>query len=136
MSKFIRRHFGDIERIYSSSATRALDYAACINRHTNIPLEVSAELYTFSSEDLLGFIKLLPEHLSEIAVVVHNPAATEVVNHLSDLSADKKLTNLPTGAVIKLGLDSQTWRGLEPKSGVVIDFAKPKSLDSFEDDLD
>ncbi len=136
MAKFINRHFRDIEAVYSSSAVRALDYAACIHRYSDIPLQVNERLYTFDTSQLLSCIHELPDKLNAVAVVTHNPAATEVINHLAELKADDKIVNLPTAAIVKLKFDRDRWSQLEPYSGHVVDFAKPKALDSFEDDLD
>jgi len=136
MAKFVKANFDDIDTVFSSTATRALDYAACIHRYTGCALEVNEELYTFSAAKLLNFIHELPVDKDTLGVVTHNPAATEVVNHFADFSADEKIVNLPTAAIVKLEFDNNDWSTLAPYSGQVVDFAKPKTLDSFEDDLD
>lgn len=136
MAKFIKANFGDMQTLFTSSALRALDYAACIHQHAGIKLEIDESLYTFSSKQLLSFIVNLPNELNIAAIVGHNPAVTEVINHLASLGPHEKIVNLPTAAVVKLQFDSGSWNELAPESGKVIDFAKPKALDSFEDDLD
>lgn len=136
MAKFIKAHFGDIEMLFTSSATRALDYAACISKHTDVALEVDEDLYTFSSARLLDYIDRLAANLDVVALVTHNPAATEAINHLANWAADEKLVNLPTAAIAKLEFAVDHWRNLPANSGHVVDYAKPKALDSFEDDLD
>lgn len=141
MAKFINSHFKDIEVIFTSSATRALDYAVSIHKFTGVPINLEQALYTFSAKDLLSLIADLPQSYDHIALVAHNPAATEVVNHLSDLGADEKLVNLPTAAIVKIEFEQSLWSDLSPKitaspRGRVADFAKPKALDDFEDDLD
>lgn len=136
MAKFIRSNFKEIELIVSSTATRALDYAACIHKYTNVPLDVDEMLYTFSSSELLNAVYKLPDNKDHIAVVTHNPAATEVINHLSNFDDGEKIVNLPTAAIIKIEFEQEHWAEITNNSGAVVDFAKPKGIDSFEDDLD
>ncbi len=145
MAKFIKANFFEsdddsdqvgIDIIYTSSAVRALDYAACIHKHTGVMLHADEALYTFSVAKLLTFIHGLCDSQSRVALVTHNPAATEAINHLAKLGAHEKLVNLPTAAVAKLEFDVSTWSDLTESSGRVADFAKPKAIDSFEDDLD
>ena len=136
MAKFISANYKEMELIITSSATRALDYAASIHKYSNVALEVDEALYTFSSAELLNVIFDLPDDKQHIALVSHNPAVTEVINHLSDLGDHEKIVNLPTAAVIKIAFEQSSWADLSPATGAVMDFAKPKAVDSFEDDLD
>ncbi len=133
MAKFIRSNFKEIELIVSSTATRALDYAVSIHQYTNVPLEVDESLYTFSCLELLDAVYQLPEDKDHIAVVTHNPAATETINHLSNLGADDKIVNLPTAAVIKIEFVQERWAQITKNSGTVADFAKPKAIGLFKD---
>ena len=136
MSKFVQKHFSDIEIIYSSSACRALDYAVSIHRQTNIPLNVEEGLYTFNVRTVLQFVFDLPDSFNSVALIGHNPAFTEAINLFASLKPEKKIVNLPTAAIVKIEFDIPSWSSIGKYSGMVVDFAKPKSLDSFEDDLD
>ncbi|MCH2191642.1 MAG: histidine phosphatase family protein [Gammaproteobacteria bacterium] len=136
MSKFIRSHFSDIEIIFSSSACRALDYALSIHRHTNIPLNVEERLYTFKVRPILQFVFDLPDSYKTVALIGHNPAMTEAVNLFARLKPEKKIVNLPTAAIVKIEFETTNWSSIGKYSGAVVDFAKPKNLDSYEDDLD
>ena len=136
MGKFIASKFPDIQVIYSSSATRALDFAASIHKYSKTPLVVDEALYTFHVRRLIRFVLNLSQEYQSVALVAHNPALTEAINLLAQLEPEKKIVNLPTAAVAKLEFNVEAWSQIKPHDGQVVDFAKPKALDSFEDDLD
>lgn len=136
MSKYIRSHFNDIEIMYTSTASRAIDYAVAIHRQTNIPLSVEEGLYTFNVRQVLQFVFDLPDSLSCVALVGHNPAMTEAVNLFTNLEPEKKIVNLPTAAIVKIEFETQSWSSIGKNSGELVGFAKPKKLDSFVEESD
>lgn len=128
MARFVKANFTDIEMLYTSTAMRALDYAVAIHIHSGLKLEVDETLYTFDSRTLLRFFLRLPERYSSVGIVSHNPAVTEIINHLAQLDERQKITNLPTSAIAVIECDVQKWSELAANSGTVVDFARPKFL--------
>lgn len=63
-------------------------------------------LYTFSGEELLRVIANHGNDKGHLFVIAHNPALTDVVNHLA---VDSVLDNLPTSGYIQLSLDIDSW---------------------------
>lgn len=128
MAKFVKANFSDIELLYTSTATRALDYAVAIHTQSGLKLEVDETLYTFDSKTLMRFLLGLSDRYSCVGIVSHNPAVTEVINHLATLDEEQKIANLPTSAIAVIEFDVQKWSELEGNSGSVVDFARPKFL--------
>ncbi len=111
-----------IEAVFSSSAVRALAIAESVAQALAVPLNSDYALYTFSVDELLTQLKALPENYSNVAVVGHNPAITDVVNHLTGDSID----NVPTTGMVSLSCDIKQWCELSADCCVVDDFDYPK----------
>jgi len=106
------RYFADkdelLDVIYSSTAIRALEYAQMLSEFTNTTLIPDLSFYTFRNEDLLEIIRHLPENATNVAIVGHNPAITQVVNQLSG----EEIKNVPTSGVVALDCDVERWDDL------------------------
>ncbi|MCS6987916.1 MAG: histidine phosphatase family protein [Chloroherpetonaceae bacterium] len=81
-------------------------------------------IYEASRETLLSVIQALPDELQSVAVFCHNPAVTDLANHLTD----KKVDNIPTSGVFSIAFDSPTWRSLGEGKGVFQFFLYPKKF--------
>lgn len=76
-----------IEVIFSSPANRALHTAVIAADQANFPfdrLRIAAPLYTFNAQEVLSFIKTLPNTYSKVMLVGHNPAFTTTATTLGD----------------------------------------------------
>ena len=106
------RHLADkdelLDVIYSSTATRALDYAQLLSEFTDTTLIPDLSFYTFRDEDLLEIIMHLPNSADNVAIVGHNPAITQVVNKLSG----EQIANIPTAAIAALECNVASWSDL------------------------
>ncbi|GAA6139266.1 histidine phosphatase family protein [Arenicella sp. 4NH20-0111] len=127
MAKFAKSNFPEIQIVYSSSATRALDLAAFIHRHHGAQLQIHDSLYTFDSSRLVKVVLELPDYLNHVAVIGHNPAVTEVLNQLSNFGREDKVSNFPTAAIAMLEFDCQRWGDIKQGMGRLVDFARPKT---------
>ncbi len=106
------RHLADkdeiLDVIYSSTATRALEYAETLSEFINISLVPDLSFYTFSADELLEILRSLPDDAYNVAVVGHNPAITQVVNKLTNA----ELKNVPTSAIVAIDCSIQSWHEL------------------------
>jgi phosphohistidine phosphatase len=105
LTKALDRLAIDLKKVLSSTALRAKTYAQAISDGCQCQLELNQALYTFSSTQLLGELRKLPEQLDSVAVVGHNPALTRTVNRLARANID----NVPTSAFIILRCNVDTW---------------------------
>ncbi|MFP4846904.1 SixA phosphatase family protein [Winogradskyella sp. PE311] len=113
------------ERIFSSSAKRALETCKIfINRFKlseNSEIIVS-DLYDFGGENVISFIKKLPDNINEIMIFGHNHAFTSITN----LYGDSSILNLPTAGLVKLKFEIDKWEEL--KQGTTELIIIPKEL--------
>ena len=122
------RHLADkdpqLDVIYSSTATRALDYAQILSEYTYASLIPDLSFYTFSDFELLEILKNLPDNADSVAVVAHNPAITQVVNQL----CASNISNVPTSAIVSVDCDIASWQELDSSFCELVYFDYPKML--------
>ncbi len=124
ISKVSKNIFKDSDIIYSSPAIRALSTAIIMMNVLNISfsnIQIKENLYSFSFENILNFIKSVEDRFNRIICVGHNPAFTQVVNFLGN----KKIFNLPTSSWVKITFDQSEWS--QVKSGLTT-LGFPKKL--------
>ena len=81
--------------IFSSSAARAIHTSLILTRCLSINsnrISICEDLYTFEFNEVLNFINKIENKYSEVVLVGHNPAYTEISNYFSE----NKILNLPT----------------------------------------
>ncbi len=101
------------DRIISSPAIRALHTAVIFARVFNFPLknlQINNLLYESSEEEVVEFIKNLPEDCHSVMIFGHNPDVTGLVNHFVKNTVD----NIPTSGVVSLTFKCQTWNQISP----------------------
>ena len=104
------------EIIFTSSANRALYTSILLAKNLSINLnkiKICDELYTFNFIEVMEFIKSIDNVYSNVVLVGHNPAYTEISNYFSE----NKILNLPTARWFCLKFDTDSWSeiiGLKP----------------------
>ena len=71
-------------------------------------IKICDELYTFNYKDVLDFIENIDNNYSEVVLVGHNPAFTDISNYFSE----NKILNLPTARWFSLKFESNNWSGI------------------------
>ncbi|WP_297707032.1 histidine phosphatase family protein [uncultured Eudoraea sp.] len=115
----------DIDSAYSSSANRALHTCIVFLRTFNYPLEklkISDQLYDFSGEAVMSFIKQLDDNFNKVMIFGHNYALTNVVNQWGN----KAIENVPTSALVQISFDVSNWQAI--KNGTTEHVLIPKHL--------
>lgn len=124
MSELPNHPFHTVEQVFSSPANRALHTAVLMMRHAGIPLSkltVVSDLYTFHASAVLDFIYSLPESLSQLILVGHNPAFTEVATELSGTAVG----HLSTAAWAEIEFSNAFWSQIQKGN---IRMGNPKQL--------
>ncbi|WP_396637324.1 SixA phosphatase family protein [Maribacter sp. R77961] len=114
-----------IDYVFSSPANRALHTAMISLRELRFPLdkfEVVPELYDFSGNYVIDFIKNLPNELSTVLIFGHNHAFTHIANSLGS----QHIENVPTAGFVHLQVDVESWASLS--KGTTIQTIFPKQL--------
>ena len=108
IAKSSKHHFISSEIIFTSSANRALYTSVLLSRVLSINLnkiKICDELYTFDHNKVFDFIETIDNNYSEVVLVGHNPAFTEISNYFSE----NKILNLPTARWFTLKFESDNW---------------------------
>ena len=127
IAKLSKNHFISSEIIFTSSANRAIYTSVLLSRSLSLDLnkiKICEELYTFSYNDVLNFIRKIDNSYSEVTLVGHNPAYTEISNFFSE----NKIINLPTARWFSLKFKSDNW--LE-----IVDLKPVSCLNNLKSDI-
>lgn len=123
VARTIKDELSDIDAVFSSPANRALHTCIIFLRELGIPFEkltVTDELYDFSGESVMNFVRNFPSEYQRVMIFGHNFAFTNVANQWGD----KRIDNVPTSGFVHLRSeapewqqmgDAQTFRTLFPK---------------------
>ncbi len=115
-----------VDRVISSSATRALTTAELITQEMGLPwdeIQVEDSLYHAGEDDLLDIIWEQENYLDGIMLFGHNPGMTYLVNDLSDLDLD----NLPTCSIVVLQFEVDSWAEIGEVTATSATFDFPKN---------
>ncbi|MBT8283769.1 MAG: histidine phosphatase family protein [Flavobacteriaceae bacterium] len=125
----VSRHFGAFsvkpDMVFSSPAIRALHTCVIFLRVMKIPYQkfsLADGLYVFSGNELLDFLRDLPDSQDKIMIFGHNHAFTEIVNELGDVHID----NVPTTGLVHLSFNIRQWKDI--KRGKTERVVIPKEL--------
>ena len=108
VAKLSNNQFSNCDVIFSSSANRAIHTSLILTRELSIKsdkIRVCEDLYTFNFKIVFDFITKIENIYSNVVLVGHNPAYTEISNHFSE----NKILNLPTARWFSMKFDSNTW---------------------------
>ena len=114
-----------VDRVISSSATRALTTAELVTREMGFPwdeIQIEDALYHATEEDMIDLINEQDDYLDGLMLFGHNPGMTYLVNYLSDLDLD----NLPTCGVAVLQFNVESWTEIGEVIATSTDFDYPK----------
>jgi len=114
-----------LDYVFSSSANRALHTATICLGELDYPLEklsVVSDLYDFTGDKVIHFIKKLNDNLNAVLIFGHNHAFTYIANAFGD----QHIENVPTSGFVHLKFQENNWSSITQGSTVKILF--PKNL--------
>ena len=85
-------------------------------------LKISDQLYDFSGEAVMSFVKQLDDTQNKVLIFGHNYALTNIVNQWGN----KALENVPTSALVQINFDVSSWQMI--KNGITEHILIPKRL--------
>ena len=99
------------EQIYTSPAIRAQTTADIFHKNLfpNAKMKVKEELYECNHTDIYHLLKRLPDDLSSLAIVGHNPSITGIANFL----CIKEIDPIPPSGFVHITLPVEKWQDLE-----------------------
>lgn len=111
--------------IISSPAIRASKTARKIAEETNYPKDYivyEESLYESSFDQYLNIIHNIDDTHHDVFMVAHNPDITEATEILSDAL----IGNMPTGSILCIGFEVDSFKDIVAHSGKVLFFDYPK----------
>lgn len=115
----------NFEHVFCSPAARAQTTIEQLSQglpEQDITWQTDQALYTFDVWDLRTWCYALDDALSEVVIVGHNSALTDLINSFGD----RPLENLPTCGYAQLAFKNNSWQSLSAHSGELVSFLKPK----------
>lgn len=112
MGAFLATKNFQIDAAYTSFANRAAHTALIVTKEMGLPfhkLSVSKMLYDFSGEEVLEFIRCLPDEENTVITFGHNHACTDLAHQLGGVAEN----NIPTAGVVVFRFDVSLWSALE-----------------------
>jgi phosphohistidine phosphatase len=97
------------DRLISSPANRALHTAVIFARNFGFSLkdlQINNLLYESSADEILEFIKSVPDNSKSLMIFGHNPDMTDLVNYF----VKSPVEDIPTSGVAKLIFKCQSWK--------------------------
>ncbi|QAA81056.1 hypothetical protein EI546_04640 [Aequorivita sp. H23M31] len=125
VSKKVSSEIEAPQKIISSDAVRALTTANFFKNAWNLPesqFDTSHDLYDFSGQAVIRFIKSLDDELDRVMIVGHNHAFTSIVN----MFGNRYIENVPTCGFVMLEFDENHWSDLT--TGKTVKTIFPKDL--------
>lgn len=133
MGKALKSRGWEPEKIFSSPAHRAqltcLAYCEYLGFDENL-VDWRKEHYAAYMVTLLQCLTSLPESVSSVMLLGHNPAMEDLLVHLcGDLSECRQKNGklLTTGNVVKLSLNG-AWKELVVSEAIMVQLLRPKEL--------
>jgi len=113
------------DTIFSSPANRALSTCKIFMKNLNLSdklLTINDNLYDFSGENVMEFIKNIDKQHDNVIIFGHNFAFTSISNRLGSEFID----NLPTCGLVWLQFDIDSWNDVTKGTTKLI--IRPKDL--------
>jgi len=111
----------EVQRIVSSTATRALSTAGSYASSFGLALVEEPALYAASARTILQIAADLPDDIEVAMLVGHNPGMADAVAELTG-----SFVEFPTCAVAECAVDIATWSELIEGSGTVLRLRTPR----------
>ncbi len=110
--------------ILTSPAVRARQtaeaFSSCFHK---AQLQLVDDLYLAAPRQMLTVIRELGGSARHLLVVAHNPGIAEFADQLSQ---DRRVDGMPTGAIVTAEFDLENWQDLQPGTGINVEFDCPQ----------
>jgi len=132
LAKYIRRRRIRTALVLCSPAlrTRQTLEAIAASLGKRCVVEVVPQLYAASEQELLGRLQALPEPVSSVMLIGHNPGLQDLALVLASRGASlpQLEERFPTGALATLVVRGTRWGALSPGKAELVDYVVPRQL--------
>jgi phosphohistidine phosphatase len=132
LAKYIRRERIRPALVLCSSALRTRQTLEAVEASLGkrFVVEIVPQLYAASEQELLERLQALPEPVSSVMVIGHNPGLQDLALVLASRGAylPQLEEKFPTGALATLVVRSASWSALRPGDAELVDYVVPRQL--------
>ncbi len=123
---FLRQAGISMERVVASSALRAMETAEAVMGACNSGIEVESaqELYNAPAEDLLDYVRGLPNEFASLLLIAHLPGVAQLLSLLTTEHVDLDLIYSP-GTLAAVQFEAKSWQEVDYGTGALILFLPP-----------
>jgi phosphohistidine phosphatase len=121
------------DAVLCSGARRAVETWQSIAPHfPDARVQIDDTLYMASPDAMLSWLQRLPDDVSSVLMVGHNPGFEELAQQLAGDGKKKALKRIrkkyPTAALAVIQFQTDDWAGIGSASGYLERFVRPKDL--------
>jgi phosphohistidine phosphatase len=136
MARYLRKSDYSLELILCSASARTTQTAELLLHQIEAEIDYRDTLYLAPATRILAAVRAAPASAASLMVVGHNPGLEECAGQLAREPVRRKERarhealeeKFPTCALEILDFDVGRWRDIEPGSGKLADFVRPKDL--------
>ena len=136
MARSLRKNGFVPELMLISTSARTRQTADLILREIPAKTDYREALYLAEAGKILSFVQAVPQTISGVMVVGHNPGLEELATILAREPVRRKERErrdvleekFPTAALAVLDFKIEKWRDIRPEEGALADFVRPKDL--------
>jgi len=126
LRKFLRLHSLEFDVALISDAKRSKDTFRLINKSNSVAKNISTlkELYDADKEVYLQNIHQLPDVMSKVLILGHNPELEMIVSYLMGLE-NSIFTKFSTASLVLLNFNTDDWNKIPEIKGTLSMFWSP-----------
>ena len=94
-------------------------------------MRVERPVYGADSHELLDRLYAVPDHVGSVMLIGHNPGLQPLALDLARPAGGVRepRATYPTAALVTLTFTARSWRLIEPGTGELIGFVRPRELE-------
>ena len=138
MGRYMKKHKLEPDLICASTSRRTVETVELVSEELKprVETEYLTALYLAEPETIIAVIQSTAAKVATLCIVGHNPGMEQAASTLAREPVRAKERDyfdaieekFPTAALAVLDFDVKSWRDIEPGTGALIAFIRPRDL--------
>jgi phosphohistidine phosphatase len=138
IGRYMKKHRLEPDLICASTSRRTVETVELVTEALKARFETEylTALYLAEPETIIAVIQSAPAKVASLCIVGHNPGMEQAASILAREPVRAKERDyfdaieekFPTAALAVLDFEVKSWRDIEPGTGALIDFVRPRDL--------